>query len=45
MLTQPEWQPPLGWVALTVLMILWAAGASWRLYRFMSQRTEVAIAA
>ena len=33
MLTHPAWQPPLGWIALTVLLAVWSVGASVLVYR------------
>ena len=41
MFVNPPWQPPLGWLPLTVLMVVWAAGASWLVYRSLLWRDDI----
>ncbi|TXN28229.1 DUF2142 domain-containing protein [Lacisediminihabitans profunda] len=40
MLTNPAWQPPLGWIALTVAMAAWAAVAAWLVFRHFQRGGE-----
>lgn len=36
MVTDPSWQPPLGWIALTLLLAVWAALAVFVAYRWIT---------
>ncbi len=40
MFASPSWQPPLGWLPLTLLLLIVTAGAAFVVYRYVIGRTD-----